>query len=189
MSNLLQQLENNEAILLMFLAGELPEDDRVEVEQMLASDPALRAELAELQALHEGINAVLADAEETHSLPRCDAVVRNVSRAMAASQARPIHTKPDSTDTRLSRLRIAWWAYPLAAAALLIIGVFVLSDGHPATLPSDQTVPNQYVDGIDAGAPVTTAQIFPDDLETELISLNSDGAGLFNPTALPDADR
>ena len=47
----------------------------------------------------------------------------------------------------------------------------------------------ERVDGIDAGAPVTTAQIFPDDLETELISLNSDGAGLFNPAALQDADR
>ena len=39
MSNLLQQLENNEAILLMYLAGELPEPDRVEVEQMLVSNP------------------------------------------------------------------------------------------------------------------------------------------------------
>jgi anti-sigma factor RsiW len=46
MASLLHELENNEAMLLMFLTGELPEEDRMEVVQMLASDGGLRAELA-----------------------------------------------------------------------------------------------------------------------------------------------
>ena len=41
----LQHLENNEAVLLMYLAGELTDSDRAEVEQMLATDARLRAEL------------------------------------------------------------------------------------------------------------------------------------------------
>src|SRR5450432_4455003 len=45
MKSLLQDLENNEAILLMYMADELPQADRLEVEQMLASDAALRGAL------------------------------------------------------------------------------------------------------------------------------------------------
>ncbi len=65
MSDLLRQLENIESILLMYLAGELTEGDRVEVEQMLVNDPALRAALAELSGLHGEVTGALAgvDAE------------------------------------------------------------------------------------------------------------------------------
>ena len=49
MKSYLQHLENNEAILLMYLGNELPDQDRVEVEEMLASDARLRAELENLR--------------------------------------------------------------------------------------------------------------------------------------------
>src|SRR5258706_8742588 len=77
MSNLLHELENNEAILLMYLAGELPEEDRIEVEQMLAGDPALRAELAELAALQDRVSGMMARADiNSTDVSRREAVVR-----------------------------------------------------------------------------------------------------------------
>ena len=188
MSNLLHELENNEAILLMYLAGELPEEDRLEVEQMLANDPALRAELAELAALQDELTGALAKADRgSPNLPRREAVVRQVSRAMAAARLQPLRTDAVPSETARFRLRIAWWAYPIAAAALLVIGIMLLSDNRPVNLPSPQPGRPEYVDGSDFSSQ-PTAQIFPAELERELISLNSDGTDLFSP-ASPDLDR
>jgi len=108
MSNLLHELENNEAILLMYLAGELPEEDRVEVEQMLASDAALRAELLELAALQDELTGVLARADGSGDQPRREAVVRQVSRAMTAARLQPLAPKTAPTQAPRFRLRIAW---------------------------------------------------------------------------------
>lgn len=183
MSNLLHELENNEAVLLMYLAGELPEEDRVEVEQMLASDPALRAELAELAALQTELMAVMARGDGSADLPRREAVVRQVSRALTAARLQPPASKIALPRSPRFRLRIAWWAYPIVAAALLVIGIMLLSDNRPVNLPSPQTARPQYVE-----MDQPTAQIFPAELEKELISLNSDGTDLFSPPS-PDVDR
>ena len=51
MKSYLQHLESNEAVLLMYLGNELPEQDRVEVEAMLASDSRLRSELENLRKI------------------------------------------------------------------------------------------------------------------------------------------
>jgi hypothetical protein len=186
MSNLLHELENNEAILLMYLAGELPEEDRVEVEQMLASDPALRAELAELAALQTELTGVMARADGSGDLPRREAVVRQVSRALTAARLQPLAPKAAPAQAPRFRLRIAWWAYPIVAAALLVIGIMLLSDNRPVNLPSPQPDRGGYL--VDATEQQTTAQIFPAELEKELISLNSDGTDLFSP-ASSELDR
>jgi anti-sigma factor RsiW len=190
MSNLLQQLENNEAILLMFLAGELPEDDRIEVEQMLASDPALRRALEELAALHDGIGDTFASADAAIPLARRESVVRSVARSMAARDGAAAR-QPAVSEARPSRFHIAWWVYPVAAAAMLVVAMVLMSDNRPAALPPAQpTAPDYYaVDTSDTAVPTATAQIFPDELETELISLNSDGDRLFGPNTMQDLDR
>ena len=41
MSELLHNLENNQAILLMYLADELPAEDRREIDQLLLVDASL----------------------------------------------------------------------------------------------------------------------------------------------------
>jgi len=48
MPSLLPNL-TNESILVMYLAGELPEEDRAEVERLLTIDAVLRGQLDELQ--------------------------------------------------------------------------------------------------------------------------------------------
>jgi anti-sigma factor RsiW len=187
MANLLQQLENNEAILLMYLSGELPEPDRYEVEQMLANDVGLRATLAELAALNDEVTGMLGRADAAQVLSRRETVVRRVGRAIAAAKANA--TVPAAAPTR-HRLRVAWWAYPIAAAALFVVAVMLLSDqtrvrmvvthpdpyhDFPDTVPAAQVAP-QY------------AQIFPDELERELISLKTDDLDLFS-AGTPDSDR
>src|SRR4051794_36705438 len=116
MSNLLQQLENNEAILLMYLAGELPDADRAEVEQTLANDPALRAELAELTAVNDGVRTLLAQLDNGRAPARCEAAVRAVSRAVASAAAqRPTLRLAGAAEEDLPmarrRFHMAWWAY------------------------------------------------------------------------------
>jgi anti-sigma factor RsiW len=194
MSNLLQQLENNEAVLLMYLAGELPEDDRAEVEQMLANDPALRRALEEVAALQEGVGETFAMADAGVALSRRDAAVRNVSRAMAAARVENVFARPAAAEVGRSRFRIPYWVYPIAVAALLVVGILLMSDNQPVSLPADHhEAPElaENTDNVDSTnpAPSVTAQIFPDDLETELISLNGDGDRLFSHAAVQDLDR
>ena len=124
MSNLLGQLENNEAILLMYLAGELPEEDRAEVVQTLANDPALRGLLAELTALQADVDATFVACDAGASLlSRREAAVRRVSRALVAAQAKPEPRTTAADETTGPRFRIAWWAYPIAAAAAIVVGM------------------------------------------------------------------
>jgi hypothetical protein len=139
MSNLLGQLENNEAVLLMYLAGELPEEDRAEVEQMLAADPALRASLAELAALQADVDGALGWLHPVPAdLPRREAAVRRVGRAIQAAQAKPPERHDPVDEPAGRRFRPAWWAYPVAAAAALIVGLVLLTDRSRVNFPGKQ---------------------------------------------------
>ena len=86
MPSLLQQLENNEAVLLMYLADELPTDDLAEVEQMLANDPGLRAELESLRAAHATVLDGLHELDH-QSLPAVSDAVVHVSSPIACAGA------------------------------------------------------------------------------------------------------
>ncbi len=81
MANLLQQLENNEGILLMYLADELESEDRAEVEQLLAADGGLRDELERLRQTQQAVWSVMGELEKTgSSKSREDAAVRQIGR-------------------------------------------------------------------------------------------------------------
>lgn len=145
MSNLLGQLENNEAILLMYLAGELPDEERAEVEQMLANDPALRGMLAELKALQSDVDGTMAQADagdRVALLPRREAAVRRVARAIAAAREGAGERKAPA-DEPARRFRIAWWAYPIAAAAALVVAFVMLTDGRTVKLAGTQPMETQ----------------------------------------------
>jgi anti-sigma factor RsiW len=133
--SLLQQLENNEAVLLMYLAGELPAEDRAEVEQLLANDGGLRAELARLRDAERAFALALEEADARSApaateAPRRAAAVRSVSRAIAeyhaerrAAAARDAASAASNgSEWSLRRLRLPGWMYPFAAAAVLLIG-------------------------------------------------------------------
>ncbi|MDB5332448.1 MAG: hypothetical protein JWP03_3599, partial [Phycisphaerales bacterium] len=78
---MLQQL-NNEAVLLMYLADELPQDDRADVEQKLATDPTLRAQLAVLEQAQEMFVTGMGRLDAAQPLPGELAAVRRITAAM-----------------------------------------------------------------------------------------------------------
>src|SRR5687768_3642108 len=126
MSSLLHNLGSNEAILLMYLADELPREDRAEVERMLSSDAGLRAELDRLRGVDEMLSAAIS-ADGSMSRAADQMAVRRVLREMKRHQTelalRPTPAAP--TQERILPL----WTVPFAAAAaalFLFIGLWGL---------------------------------------------------------------
>jgi hypothetical protein len=131
MKSFLQNLENNEAILLMYLADELPAADRLEVEQMLASDTSLRGELEILRQTQQ----LAYDSLET-----LDSVSRPAAPPMVAlgQVSRMIH---EWTERRrrpepivpVIRHPLPWRRMSLATAAALLVGYYIWAVYQPTT--------------------------------------------------------
>ena len=124
MSNLLSQLENNEAVLLLYLAGELPQEDCIEVQRMLERDSSLRAQciamdrLVNRAALSFGMDSALAaTAPAERARERLSPVFRRWT-AQRLSQPAPV-------PQLVSLHRTPWFLYPLAAAAMILVAVAV----------------------------------------------------------------
>ena len=179
MSSHLQQLENNEAVLLMFLAGELPDADRTEVEQMLAGDPALRQGLADLIAMQEYVGFAFSQADAAPLFSRREAAVRSVSQAITAAKLAAFRApKPVAPPARTGP-RIAFWAYPVAAAALLVIGMIFYPGWHSTRAPDEATPNSPYAVAM-GSAPVEIIPVVSTDdglsqIQDGLLSLRSSG--------------
>jgi len=134
MDSLLQQLENNEAILLMYLADELPAADRAEVEQMLQSDANLRGELESLRHTQTGFEQTMLAADAEHPLPTSEQVasrqvLRMVNRWISQQLAQEAALKPMVLGSHSRR----WWLYPMAVAAMLLLGFILYTGFHQPT--------------------------------------------------------
>jgi anti-sigma factor RsiW len=126
MSDLLHQLENNETILLMYIAGELPDEDRREVEVMLASDESLRAMYHELLSAWDGVlgGVEQLDASEAIGFAR-EAAARSVGRMVRqAHAARLAAVKPVAAVAAKPTLRFYLGSLS-AAAAVVLVGFLV----------------------------------------------------------------
>lgn len=131
-NNTLAQLESNEAILLMYQADELPPADRSEVEHMLEHDGGLRAQLGQIKELDCAVQNRLAVMTNDIDLNR---VVRQTQTTM-----RQVLTNPSLSaipKTEPTRLLLPWWAYPITAAAsvLLAVAVFLANITPPTLVP------------------------------------------------------
>src|SRR3954468_10641198 len=122
MPSLLPNL-SNESILVMYLAGELPEADRAEVQRLLTIDAGLQAQLEELRAAYGEAEAAFeaADAGERLSLPEKTAA-RRVGQAGRSWHARRL-AEPRREEFVPRRLRLPRWAYPVVGAAVITIGL------------------------------------------------------------------
>lgn len=127
MKNLLAQLESNEAVLMMYLSGELPRRDREEVEHLLAHDGGIRAELERLRATMRTIGSALAP-EETPAELNVDAAILHTQLAVR-QWLTETGDNPRSPRQVEKSLPLPWWTYPLAAAAsvLLALAVWLVS--------------------------------------------------------------
>lgn len=124
MANFLQQLENNEVILLMYLADELPPEDRAEIEQILAVDANLRLELDRIRMAQESVMSGLRQLDAEVPLPISQAVAtRQVSRAMKQWQVDRLTRQPAVVER--PGLRYPWWIYPAASVAAIVLAIIV----------------------------------------------------------------
>jgi anti-sigma factor RsiW len=134
----LQELQNNEAILLMYLAGELSSQDHADVEQMLTSDPKLRRDLQSLQEMQKQITQTLAelDRQTRPAVPTAfaEAGVGRMIQQWHEQRWRIAHTRvmPRRVMPRI------WLG--LATAASITVGYFVWLAYHPAAQPSGPVV-------------------------------------------------
>lgn len=119
MAGMLDRLENNEAVLLMYLAGELPEEDRAEVEHMLAGDASLRAALEELRAAQAEVQAAISRLDDAEPLA-AEAIIRRTVREMRRYGEAPA-PEPAAAPRRFVFARWPVWARAAAAAAACVI--------------------------------------------------------------------
>jgi hypothetical protein len=155
MGNLLQQLRNNQAVLLMYLANELDPDDRIEVEQLLSNDAGLRAELAQLRKDYEAVYEDLRLLDVESPMPVSSGVaMRQVARMMKQWQVDQLVIEPPAAGRKWPRL--PWWAYGTASAAAAIVAVVVWWG-----LKSDVSSPNSGTNNTvlaEDGSPMDPAQ-------------------------------
>ena len=115
MSSKLNDLDP-QSLLVLYVAGELTNGDKVALEKRLAADPALAADLERLREAQVVCADALRDGDDQIRLPVSEGVaVRRVTRAMAQWQVDRARMVPANTP---KGWRIPWWAYPTAAAAI-----------------------------------------------------------------------
>jgi anti-sigma factor RsiW len=145
MKSYLQKLENNEAILLMYLADELPPQDRTEVEQMLASDARMRGELEILRQTQRLAYDALGSLDAITRPPVAPMAAQNrISQMVRLWVERRRHT----TNAPVRR-RIPWVRSGFAAAAALMLGYYIWAVYHTAEmhgLPPVSIQPHELTD-------------------------------------------
>ena len=122
MPSFLTQLENNEAVLLMYLANELPAEDRAEVDVMLEQDEMLRAHLGRIRAAYAALDSALGKADQVSAMPSGFAAARAVGDVIRRANAAAVFTD-EKVDLHPHRRR--WILYPLAGAAAVALGMFL----------------------------------------------------------------
>lgn len=119
MKSLLTQLERNE-MLLMYVTGELPPQDQMHVQQMLEQDEALRAEMEKLRGMLQGVEGVLAGSAGA-GVDDISAQRATEKTILAMRSHRAEMRREDSAGKQKQGWRMPGWAYPVAAAAILLI--------------------------------------------------------------------
>jgi hypothetical protein len=133
----LETLNDDSQILLLYLADELPESDRLQTERRLASEPALAEELEQLRSIYGQIGARLQEADELSVPVNVSAMAQSIGRQMRQRLAEPRPVVPAQNRPATGRVRP--WLIPSAVAAAILVGsaVWILRSG---TFESHQQV-------------------------------------------------
>jgi anti-sigma factor RsiW len=188
MRSLLEHLDSPDAVLLMYLADELPAEDRTRVERMLADDAALRGEFERLRAAQESIDGALAGADTARPLPGSEAAgVRQVGRMIRNWQVERLTRSAGARDAHAPRnLRFPYWSYPLAAAAAVTLAfvawyVNLPEPGKMAAMDAPAGLATA-----DSSTPDGSLAVGPDDVNPALVN-PGDAVQFASIVALSDA--
>jgi hypothetical protein len=151
----LEQLDNDQAILLMYLADELGAADRAAVDARLASDVNLRVELQELQAMEQAMGQSLAalDASQPiaeRSAPTQRKVFRHIRQWQADRMAAAALAARSSVR---KRSRFMWQLLPLGTAAALVGLMIWWTWTNDPQLPPEENFPHLNADPNAVGIP------------------------------------
>lgn len=133
MQSMLSEIRSDESLLLLYAADELPRNDREQLEARLEREPALRAQLEAVQALHQDVAGAMTTLDGGARLPVSEGVaVRKVARVMRQWQIDRM--TPKQPEEPADQLRFPWWSYPVATAAAILLAFIVwwgAQDGPP----------------------------------------------------------
>jgi anti-sigma factor RsiW len=203
MTSLLQQL-NNESLLLMYVADELPADDRADLEQILAGNPAMRAELDALRLAYSGATDALRAADARDRMPVSSNIAsRRVGRVVRAWHARRSSMPVVERDGR--RLRFPLWVYPLASSAAIVLVIVswwgMNPDRGPKVLKAMNPVMLSAVDDEETESEASTmpwdafavardeSDTVLDETEDELYALSESGGNVSEIFLLSETDE
>jgi hypothetical protein len=141
----IETLTDDSQILLLYLADELPPEDRQAIERRLESDPALAFSLDQLRSTYLEIEEGLAELDKHSGLPvTADAAARMVGREIRKRMATPRVVAP--TAPARGGWRIRPFVIPGAvAASILVAGLVWINHGPTLDKPGVLPAPTQYV--------------------------------------------
>lgn len=119
MSSLLKQLDD-QAALLMYLANELPPQDRARLEERLAGEPALRQELVQLTSLQNAFGQQMRPLDQAAG-PSEAAATERARRAIGQWQIKRLAEPATESGSQ----GYPWWVPTLAAVAAVVIASMV----------------------------------------------------------------
>jgi hypothetical protein len=129
MKSILDQLQDDQAILAMYLADELPPGDRRIIDQRLASSAELRAMLQEMSQLQEFCQNSIRMLDERESADHVEsAAMRRASRMLQQWSLR--RRRPVEATQQIAR-PIPWLRYGLSAAAMVGLAYLVWWSNRP----------------------------------------------------------
>jgi anti-sigma factor RsiW len=199
MERLLDDIPELEHRLLLYAAGELGADDAEQVERELSENPDARAALSGLRALMGETQTGLAAVEAKDEVsPR--AVRRASDRAVRAvfgwvegeKESRLLRSRDRGALAEGAVWRYARW--PLAAAAVLVVGLMIWTFGSDPTAQREGLAQNEPVTPApapeDGESTASTPQggVLPV-IQTALVQLDQVAAMFDNPAARFERDE
>jgi anti-sigma-K factor RskA len=122
MKPLLQHLEN-ESLLLLYLAGELPAEDRSELELMLQRDGGLRTQLESMRSAQDCSFSALATLDAAEPLRSAEPAMRRINRSTQQWWIDQL-ARPAEAPVARSMIPVIGWSVGTAVAALLVFCIW-----------------------------------------------------------------
>ena len=172
MKSILNQLPDDESILLLYLANELPPGDRQKVGQRLAVDADLRGKLQELSQLRDFCQNSIRALDEQESAGHIEsAAMRRAGRMLQQWAAR--RRRPGEAAQPIVR-PIPWLRYGLSAAAMMGLVYLVWWSNHPVMPNADRIVDSTH--GGDQTPPAAVADSLSPEVKLSLLLNTMDAA-------------